>query len=249
MAGEPDVARRLTVQAFGPSPIDGNVWVADTIVRTERLCRVVPLVVLGIGVLLAALAWTIKDSVIGKVLTAAALVGVGFVFKYLAEDLVRLMRTGRYKRLARTLMARLSARESVGDNWMFWDQAVGALAVTPTGLLLLADRSTGYVPRALSPDMVLSAGVKTDATLVTDGETRGYEGFLGGVSTRTRAVTHSIGRSYLEMHYQLGANMPVLTAVVPFGGDRRKADATSAAIRHLRRIEVHEVVGRELSDR
>lgn len=232
-----------------PLPRQMNEDVRHCVDNQEWLERVVPRMVFwaifapAVVVLLIRYSWQVTGGVLigGAVAFVVAKLAIEIVFGVALEP----SRNVRFRLAAKKLATRLRAAADLTSEPCTWYLgSPGAFALTRAGELLLVDRSSGYELLRLAPDQIAEVSVERDVTQVTTTR-HSARTFIGGAGGGLFGGWVSGGRSmstsriledvYLEIRYQLEANGAVGYAVVPFGPDRRGADAACAMIARLRR--------------
>jgi len=228
-----------------PVPAKSYPEALECVERTERMMAIVPaaviIVLVGLPILSELAHLRFGGAILGGLIM---LVIGGFVSQGVTRFILSPIRTARYKRVAATLAAGVRAVPAAVSQWRsWWDGAPGALAVTQAGDLVIVDRSTNYEELWLRPSRIVNVGVEREAVRITNtkhggrftlgGASRG--GLFGGYTFggRSRSVTHSVETAFLEIRYQLERNGMTHTSVIPFGNDRRGADALCATLRRL----------------
>jgi hypothetical protein len=213
----------------------------------EWLERVVPRItfwtIFGTGVLmlLQRYHWHVMGGVLvgGFVALILARLAVGGAGAVLA--LVRRVRFGSAARRLRAMLMQAADLTTPPCTW--YTGAPGAFALDAGGELVLVDRSTRYEVLRLARADIADVSVERDVTQVTTTRHSGRSmiggvggGFFGGWVSggRSTSVSRNLEQAYLEIRYQLQASGLVSTSVVPFGSDRREAEAVCAMIRRWR---------------
>ncbi|MBU3077752.1 hypothetical protein [Sphingomonas quercus] len=217
----------------------------DCVQKTEKMMQVVPglvvLVLVGLPVLSELAHLRVSSAItIGVIMLIIA----GFVAKGVTRFILSPIRTTRYKAVANQLAEGVRAIPASVSQWRcWWEGAPGALAVTQAGDLVIVDRSTNYEELWLRPSQLAHISVEREAVQITNtkhggrftlgGASRG--GLFGGYTFggKSRSVTHMQETAFLEIRYQLERNGMTYTSVIPFGADRRGADALCATLVRL----------------
>jgi hypothetical protein len=232
-----------------PLSRQANEDVRRCVEHQEWLERVVPRTVFW--TIFAAAALMVLSRYSWQV-TGGALIGLAvafFVAKLAVAIVVAVVlepsRNVRFRLAAKKLSSRLRAAGDLTCAPCTWYLgAPGAFALTAGGELFLVDRSTAYELLRLAPDQVAGVSVERNVTQVTQTRHSGRSviGGLGGglfgawvSGGRSTSVSRDVEEASLEIRYQLEPNGLVGVAVVPFGADRRSADAACAMISRLRR--------------
>lgn len=212
--------------------------------QTEKIGKIVPLAILavlvGLPVLSSLVHLRLGNAIIGGVIM---FVVAGLVIKLVETLILAPMRAVRYRGVANRLAAAVQSLPTPVSQWRSWWQgAPGALAITRRGDLVIVDRSTDYEELWLHPEQISSVSVEREATQITNTRHGGRftlggasGGLFGGYSFggRSRSTTRTIETAFLEIRYQLDRNGVTYTTVIPFGEDRRAADALCATIARL----------------
>lgn len=213
--------------------------------QTEKISKLVPLAILGVLVGLPMLS-SLLSFRLGEALFSGIIMFLiaGVVIKIVDAVILSSMRAVRYRGVANRLAAAVQAVPTAVSQWRSWWQgAPGALAVTQRGDLVVIDRSTNYEELWLHPSQISNVSVEREATQITNTR-HGGRFTLGGASSsglfggytfggRSRSTTHTVETAFLEIRYQLERNGMTYTTVIPFGDDRRGADALCATISRL----------------
>jgi hypothetical protein len=228
-------------------PYEPNDDVRRCVEHQEWLERVVPRTVFwtvaatGGLMLLSRYAWHVTGGVLvgGLVILFLAKVAVS-----VAAAVIECSRRIRFRRAANKLGGSLRRSGTLTSSPCTWyTGAPGAFALTTAGELLLVDRSSGYELLRLGPDQIAGVSVEREVTQVTTTRHSGRSviggtggGLFGGWVSggRSTSVSHDIEEVSLEIQYQLEVNGPVACSAVPFGPDRRGADAACAMIARMR---------------
>lgn len=231
--------------AATPIPIRSHPDALACVEQSEKLSRFVPLgilaVLVGLPVLSALLRFQLGGAIIGGLIM---FVVAGFVIKLVEKLILSPTRSVRYKAVAGRLATAVQSVPTSVSQWRsWWAGAPGALAVTQRGELVIVDRSTNYEELWLHPGQISNVSVEREATQITNTR-HGGRFTLGGASSsglfggytfggRSSSVTHTVETAFLEIRYQLERNGMTYTTVIPFGSDRRGADALCATITRL----------------
>jgi hypothetical protein len=122
----------------------------------------------------------------------------------------------------------------------WYQSSPGAVALCASGGVVLCDRSTTYQALRLTPDQIVGVQVERERTLFTTsrhsarmmiggGRSGVFGGYIGG--GRSTSVSREHEQAFLEIQYQVWAGDCVRITVIPFGEDRRSADAVCATLR------------------
>lgn len=232
-----------------PLPWQANEDVRRCVEHQEWLERVVPRTVFwavfgtAVLMLLSRYSWQVTGKVLigGVIALFVAKLAVAIVVSMALEP----SRNIRFRLAAKTLSSRLRAAPDLTSSpWTWYLGSPGAFALTSGGELLLVDRSSGYGLLRLAPDEIAGVSVEREVTQVTQTRQSGRTvigtvggGLFGGWVSggRSTSVSRACEEAYLEVRYQTEANGLVRVAVVPFGADRRGADAACGMILRLRR--------------
>lgn len=212
--------------------------------QTEQFCAITPAVVVlalvGLGVTPSLVELKLVSAIVGGVFM---LVVAGLVLVAVEKVVLNPYRALRYKRVANALASAAQTLPVPVSQSISWSAPVpGALSITQRGDVVLVDRATGYQQLWLNPSNLVAVNVEREAKLITNTKHSGRlsvggasGGLLGGylLGGRSRSTTHTIETAFLEIHFQLERNGVTQTAVIPFGDDRRAADALCATLRRL----------------
>ena len=213
--------------------------------QSENISRLVPLGILAVMVGLPVIAALLHLRLGAAILNGVIMfVVAGFVIRVVNKLILSPIRSRRYKAIAGKLASAMQAVPTPISQWRsWWAGAPGALTVTQRGELVLVDRSTSYEELWLHPKQISNVSVEREATQITNTRHGGRfalggvssSGFFGGYTFggRSRSVTQTVETAFLEIHYQLERNGMTYTTVIPFGADRRGADALCATITRL----------------
>jgi hypothetical protein len=231
----------------GPYP--GNDDVRRAVEHQEWLERVVPRTVYwavfgtALLMILREYHWHVTGGVLvwGVVALIVARVAVALVL----AAVVRPSRNLRFRRASKKLASRLRVIADLTSARCTWYLGTpGAFALTKGGDLVLVDRSTGYEIVRLTPDLIAGVSVEREVTQVTETRHSGRSviggvggGIFGGWISggRSTSVSRDVEEAYLEICYQLEPHGLARVAVVPFGSDRRGAQAACAMIARVQR--------------
>lgn len=230
---------------IGPARLQSHPDALGTVEQTEKICTYVPmgivLLLVGLPVLSSLVQFHFGMAILGGLIM---FVIAGIVIKVVETLFLSPMRNLRYRAVAqRLLVAVRSVPQTVSQSLSWHSGAPGALAVTQRGDLVIVDRSTNYEELWLRPSQIVNVSVEREATHITNTKHSGRftlggassGGLLGGYTFggRSRSTTRTVETAFLEIRYQLERNGIAYTTVVPFGNDRRGADALSATLNHL----------------
>jgi len=221
-----------------------NDAILKLVADTENIEKVAPKAILavlvGVPVVLSMLSGhPVAAAINGLIMFLIA----GLIIRLVNRFVLRPMRTNRYTEAAATLASQMKSLPQPASLWRSWFTfAPGTLALTRSGKLVIADRSTDYTHLWLSPEQIVNVSVEREATQFTNTKHSGTytfggvsQGVFGAFTTggRSKSVTTTIETAFLEIRYQLERNGSVYTSVVPFGTDRRGADEVAIAIKRL----------------
>lgn len=213
--------------------------------QTEMLERYVPL-----GIMAVFVGYPVLGSLVNFGIGTAIVTGLigfvvgGFVVRIVRKLVLQPVRAMRYKSVAGTLAGSLQTAPTAVAQWLSWYLgSPGALAVTKRGDIVIVDRSTGYQELWLTPAQIAHVGVEREATHITNTK-HGGRYTLGRVSGsgifsaytfggRSQSITQTVETAFVEVRYQFERNGPTYMAVIPFGDNRRAADALCATLSRL----------------
>ncbi|KRA83019.1 hypothetical protein [Altererythrobacter sp. Root672] len=220
-----------------------------TVMRTQKLCANVPMVIglvlLGLGILPSLVQLKVFSAIFGGIVS---LIMAGIIIWIVDAVVLNPLKNSRFRFVAKTLLADMCAMPQAVSQTLSWYSPVpGALVVTQRGNLVIVDRSTNYDEIWLHPSQVLNVSVEREETFVTNTK-HGSSFSLGSVSpgwmfasynsrSKSKSVTHKLETAFLEIRYQVERNGAVHTAVIPFGDDRLGADAWRATLSGLSYVE------------
>lgn len=224
-----------------------NDAVLKLVIDTENTEKMVPKAILavlvGVPVVLVLLSGHPLGAVIDGILFFLI---AGLVIRLVNRFVLRPMRNKRYAEAAAMLASQMKSLPQPASMWRSWFEfAPGALALTRSGKLVIADRSTDYTHLWLSPEQIVNVSVEREATQFTNTKHSGTytfggvsQGMFGAFTTggRSKSVTTTVETAFLEIRYQLERNGSVYTSVVPFDTDRRGADDVCIAIKRLEAV-------------
>jgi len=240
----------LSLPTVADVPAAGAVGsgICKSVDHQEWLERVVPRIAFwtifgtALLMLLQRYHWHVTGGVLMGGFVALILARLAVAAAGVALSLVRRLRFASAARKLRAVLIKTGDLTSPPCTW--YTGAPGAFGLTAASELLLVDRSTGYGLVRLSPDHIADVAVEREVTQVTTTRHSGRSvigggggGFFGGWVSggRSTSVSRNFEEAYLEIRYQLEPNGLVRVAVVPFGSDRRGADAACAMVARLRR--------------
>lgn len=223
----------------------GHPAIADLVERTERVEGLTPLAIMAFFIGMPLAMGLLKGHPILAIINAVLLGLIGIVIvRIVSAVILTPMRSVRYRRAAHTLDAALALRAPTATVRRSWsDVAPGALAIIPAGHVLLVDRSTEFATVRLDVTQIAGVDIVTDASVqMTERRRPGLMlalplgGLIGGLTVAGRATTIArIAETHaLALRYQLAANGPVRTSLIPFGQDRDGAASLKLAIDRLR---------------
>ena len=222
-----------------------NDDIRATVEQVEAITIWAPRAILALFVGLPVLLNLLSGSIGLAIVVGVIMFFVARIITTLVDALVvRPMTTVRYKAAASALSAQVQSLPEPTTLVQSWSNgAPGALAITRNGHLVLVDRSTNYSHLWLQSDQIVNVGVEREATQITKTKHGGSftfgslfgSGLFGAYNTgsRSRSTTKTIETAFLEIQYQLERNGSVYISIIPFGSDRRGADALCAAITRI----------------
>lgn len=216
----------------------------QTVLRLERAERIIP-----------SLRWAVTGAVAlyallpSGVVTGDTLMLIAFTFlassllTWVAMGLVfRPVRTLSYRQIAKRLSRAVALVAGERIQTISWYQfSPGAVALCPFGGMVLCDRSTTYEMLRLTSDQIVGVKVERERTVFTTSRHSGrmmiggsHSGVMGGYvgGGRSTSVSREREQAYLEIQYHAGPGDTVRIVVIPFGENRRGADAVCATLRH-----------------
>lgn len=224
------------------TPILANERILKNVESMEKVSAIVPLVifviVFGIPTLIPLFSGEFGVAIFNGFICFLI---AGFVIKIVEKVILRPIRYVRYKNAAQSLQTQMQSLRQPISLWRSWFLiAPGALAVTQTGHVVIADRSTNYNHLWLTKEQIVNVSVEREATHITKTSHSGSftfgsvsgSGFLSAFTTggRSSSTTQTVETAFLEIRYQFERNGAVYTLVIPFGEDRRGADELRATI-------------------
>lgn len=221
-----------------------NATIRRCVVHTDRLFVNVPTLflipVVGIPIFIGL----VRNDPF-RALTIGGLVLLVSVIAIIAINrlVLRPMRRFRYKDAAKTLGRQMKKLvEPIKRTRIWWVETPGAIAITRSDRVVIADHSTDYQHLWLSNDQLVDVHVAREASLLATASGRSMSAFLRSPATifrgstnrdPSRPTTIAFPLVFIELCYRLQPGGPVQTVTIPFGEDHRSAADYCAALKRL----------------